>query len=140
MEYKADSRAVVLRLDKGEELLACLKKVCEDEGILLGVIQGLGAVSKVTIGLFDTQEKKYYSNTLEGDFEIVSLTGNISTMKEECYLHCHAAVAGKDGKTYGGHLNEAWVSATAEIVIQRLAGQVDRVYSEEIGLNLIQFE
>ena len=40
---------------------------------------------------------------------------------------------------YGGHLNEAIVSATAEIVVTMLPGKVDRVKSEETGLNVWKF-
>lgn len=43
------------------------------------------------------------------------------------------------GHVFGGHLNEATVSATCEMVIQIIDGKVDRYFDEEIGLNLFRF-
>ena len=140
MEYRKVGNTLVVRLDAGEEILEQLNLLCEKEGICLGTLTGLGAVNRVTIGLFDTAEKKYYSNQLEGDFEIVSLTGNITQMEGKVYLHCHGAVSDITGKTMGGHLNEAWVSATAELFVTVLAGAVDRQFNSQVGLNLLKFE
>ena len=43
------------------------------------------------------------------------------------------------GAVFGGHLNRANVSATCEMVIRVIPGQVDRAFSQEIGLNLFRF-
>ena len=40
----------------------------------------------------------------------------------------------------GGHLNQAVISATAEIILNRISGTVERKFSEEIGLNLFDFQ
>ena len=37
----------------------------------------------------------------------------------------------------GGHLVRANISATGEIFIQKIAGEVGRRFDEEIGLNLL---
>lgn len=42
-------------------------------------------------------------------------------------------------KYFGGHLNKAIVSATCEMVISIIEGNVDRYFDEEIGLNLFKF-
>lgn len=139
MQYKKFQSKYILRLDKGEEIVSSIKKFCKKENILLGTISGIGAVNKVKIGLFDTKEKKYYSNDYEGDFEICPLLGNISTMNKEIYLHIHINVADKNNRSFGGHLSEAYVSATFEAVIERIEGNVNRKLSDEIGLNLIEF-
>ncbi len=140
LQYKRFETVLAVRLDAGEEILSCLAVLCEKEKIRLGTITGLGAVNTITIGLFDTKEKKYYSTKLEGDFEIVSLTGNISQMESKVYLHCHGAFSDITGKTLGGHLNEAWVSATAELFITVINGTVEREFNQQVGLNLFAFE
>ena len=45
----------------------------------------------------------------------------------------------ENGHVFGGHLNEATVSATCEMVIEIIDGKVDRYFDEEIGLNLFRF-
>ncbi len=139
MEYRKFGNKIVVRMDKGEEILEQLKELASKENIKLASIEALGAVNDITVGVFHTLEKKYYSNHFEGDFEIVSLTGTINTMNHEYYSHLHMSVGDKDGKVFGGHLNRAVVSATCEMVITLIDGEVDRAYDEEIGLNLFKF-
>ncbi|MBI9088925.1 MAG: DNA-binding protein [Desulfobacterium sp.] len=139
MEYKAFGKTYVVRIDRGEEILSQVKQVCEAEKITLGKISGLGAVNKAVVGLFETATQEYRSTVMTGDFEITSLTGNITTMEGEVYLHVHANLAGADNSTFGGHLNEAVVSATCELILQAFEGQVNRAFDETIGLNLLDF-
>lgn len=140
MEYQRFQQSIVARIDKGEEILENLKRICITENIQLANINAIGAVGKFTVGLFDTNKKKYFSNTYEGDFEIVSFTGMVTTMEEQYYQHIHMSVANKENKVYGGHLNSAFVSATCEMAIHIIEGKVDRYLNKEIGLNLLKFE
>ncbi|AOY77944.1 PPC domain-containing DNA-binding protein [Clostridium formicaceticum] len=140
MEYKQFGNKYIIRMDKGEEVVQTLKEFCQSHKITLGWVKGIGAVNKVTVGLFETKTKKYHSTELTGDYEITSLLGNISTMKGETYLHLHINLSDDEYKTYGGHLNLAIVSATGEFMVEAVEGNVDRAFSEEIGLNLYKFD
>lgn len=139
MEYRKFGNHYIIRLEKGEEIVAKIKELCEKEDVKLASLSGIGAVNKVTAGLFKTREKKYVSKTFEEDMEIVSLGGNVSCMNGETYLHFHISVANEAGEVRGGHLTEAYISATGELVLTRIEGSVDRQYSDEIGLNLLKF-
>ena len=140
MEYRRFGRHIVVRMDRGEEILEQVKQVALAEKIKLASIRALGAVNSFTVGVFKTKDKKYCSNSFEGDFEIVSLTGTINTMDGEFYCHLHMSAGDCEGKVFGGHLNRAVVSATCEMVISVMDGAVDRAFSDEIGLNLFRFE
>ena len=139
MEYRKFTDALIVRIDKGEEILQQLRRVSEQEGIRLAEVSALGAVNDFTVGVFDTEEKCYYSNRFQGRFEIVSLTGTVSTMDGEFYAHLHMSAGNDKGAVFGGHLNQAFVSATCEMVVRVIDGEVDRKFSEEIGLNLFRF-
>ena len=139
MEYRIFGETIVLRLEKGEEVIESIKNLCEKEDIKAGSISGLGASNHIVVGLFKVDEKKYFSNTFEEDFEITNLTGNISRMNGEVYLHIHGTFASIEGNCIGGHLNKAVISATSEIIITKINGDIGRSFSEEIGLNLIKF-
>jgi len=138
MNYKAFGNTILLRLDPGEEILASLKALCLKENIALGAVSGIGAVNRAVLGLFETAAKQYHANTFEMDMEIVSLAGNISTMDGAPYLHLHMAVSDARGRAFGGHLSEAVVSATAEIMVTRIDGAAGRRFDEGIGLNLLE--
>ena len=139
MEYRRFENTIIARIDKGEEILDKVKEIALKEDIKLASVQTLGAISQFTVGVFKTDEKKYLANEFEGAFEIVSLTGTINTMDGEFYAHLHMSAGDEKGQVFGGHLNRARVSATCEMVITVIPGNVDRKYSEEIGLNLFQF-
>ena len=81
MEYRVYGNDVVLRIQKGEEILTCLKEVCEKEHITLGSVTGLGAVGEVTLGVFNRENFAYEKQTYTGDMEIASCVGNISNME-----------------------------------------------------------
>lgn len=139
MEYKRFGSKYVVRLDKGEEIIASITSLVKSQGIALGRVTGIGSVNKVTMGLFEVDKKEYHKKEFTEDFEILSLSGNISQMDGKAYLHFHISVGDRNFNVYGGHLNEAVVSATSEIIIDVIDGAIDRRYDEDIGLNLIEF-
>ena len=140
MQYKRFGDTIVARIDKGEEILEQMQRIAQRENVLLAEVSALGAVNDITVGVFNTAEKKYYANHFQGTFEIVSLTGTVSTMNGACYAHIHMSAGDEKGAVFGGHLNRAVVSATCEMVIRVIDGQVDRAFDEGVGLNLLRFE
>ena len=138
MFYKKFGDDIVIRLEIGEDVVTSVAKVCDVEKVKLGSVTGLGAVDHVVVGLYKVAEKKYYSNTFDGEMEMSSLVGNVTTKEGNTYLHFHATFAGADGKVIGGHLNEAKVSATAEIFLHIIHGEVDRIVDDHTGLNVIK--
>lgn len=139
MEYRRFDNTVVMRCDPEEEICEQLVYIAEKENIKLAEISGLGAINDFTTGVFDTVSKEYHSNHFSGAFEIVSLTGTLTRKEGKVYLHAHLSAGNEQGNVFGGHLNRAVVSATAEIVIRVVEGEAGRRLSEEIGLNLLTF-
>ncbi|CCO08368.1 PPC domain-containing DNA-binding protein [Desulforamulus hydrothermalis] len=139
MEYKRFGSKLVVRLDKGEEIITSLQTLCRQEGIRLAAVTGIGAVKQAVVGLFATSGKTYHPREFTGDMEIAGLQGNISEMNGQVYLHLHVTLTDSSYQAFGGHLTSATVSATAEIIIDVIDGRLDRAFSEEIGLNLFKF-
>ena len=139
MDYRKFGTTYVMRLDPGEEIVEKVLWLAAVEQIKLATVTGLGAVDNVTLGIFSPDTKQFKANMFRADFEIVSLTGNITTQRGRPYAHLHMAVSDLAGRCYGGHLNRAVVSATAEIVVQTIPGEVDRQPDPTIGLNLMHF-
>lgn len=139
MEYRRFGNSIVARMDKGEEILAQIQEIAQQEHIRLASVTALGATNDFTVGVYKVDEKKYYANEFQGNFEIVSLTGTINTMDGEFYTHIHMSAGNDRGEVFGGHLNRAVVSATCEMVVDVLDGTVDRQYDPVTGLNLFKF-
>lgn len=138
MEYRKFKDTIVARLDPTEEITEQIQIIAEKENIRLASVQALGAVNDLTVGVYHVQEKRYLANHFQGDFEIVSLWGTINTMNEHYYGHFHISVANDQGKVFGGHLNQAYISATCEMIIKIIDGSVDRRQSSN-GLNIYHF-
>ena len=139
MDHRRFGNTIIARLDRGEEILAQIKALAEKEGVRLASVSALGAINDFTVGVFDTAEKKYCSNSFQGAFEIVSLWGTINTMDGAFYTHIHMSAGDEKGTVFGGHLNRAVVSATCEMVITIIDGKVDRYFDQHVGLNLFKF-
>lgn len=140
MDYKRFGNTIIARIDKGEEILEQLEVISHKENIRLASVSALGATNDMTVGVFRTEEKKYYANHFTGDMEIVSLTGTVSTMNGSYYAHLHMSAGDTEGHVFGGHLNRCVISATCEMVIQVIDGEVDREFNKEVGLNTFRFQ
>ena len=139
MEYRNFADTYVIRLNKGEEVICALKEICKKEDIKLAEITGLGASDLVEIGVFNVQTKEYKTKVFEGMFEITSLVGNATRKDGEVYLHIHINFGDEDGIIKAGHLVRSKISATSEIILRKVNGNVERKFSDEIGLNLLNF-
>ena len=139
MDYKRFNNAIVLRVDRGEEILEQLKAVCLKENVKLASVSGIGAINDLTSGVWDVERKEYFSNHFTGVYEVANLVGTITTMNGEYYAHIHISAGDAQGHVVGGHLNRAVVSATSEIVLHLIDGTVEREFDPGVGLNLLKF-
>lgn len=140
MEYRVFPEGWLVRLDRGEEILETLNALCAREDIRLAQVSGIGAAGDVTVGIFRTADKVYVTRRLLGDFEIAHLTGSVTRQEGRPYLHLHATLSNPvSGELAAGHLSRAVVSATAEIFLRRWSGEAGRAFSEDVGLNLLDF-
>ena len=140
MEYRKFPQGYVMRLDPGEEIVEQLTALAERENVRLGCVSALGAANDVTIGIFNTREKQYHSRRYQGDFEISALVGSVTRMEGKPYLHLHITIGNPvTGEVHAGHLTSCTISATLELFLQVWDGQVDRQFSDQVGLNLFRF-
>ena len=139
MDYRRFNDTIVLRVDRGEEIIEKVREVAEREQIRLAQVSALGATDDFTVGVYDVDAKRYDSKTFQGPHEIVSLVGTITEKDGAFYQHLHMSAGNKTCAVVGGHLNRAVVSVTCEMVIRILSGAVDRRPDPETGINLLRF-
>lgn len=71
--------------------------------------------------------------------EISNLTGNISVMHDDVYLHIHITLGREDYSALAGHLLSAVINGVGELIIQKMDGKIDRIHNKSRGLNLFDF-
>lgn len=140
MDYRKFDDTYVIRMDRGEEIVAALTDFCLKEAVDLGSVQALGASDRAVVGLYDVGTREYHKRTFEEPMEITSLVGSISTKGGEPYLHLHINLCREDMSVVGGHLNECRISATCEMIVRKINGRVERKLDQDVtGLNLYEF-
>ena len=133
------SEVLIIKLEKGEDLLETLNSIVERENIEAGFFTGIGALSKVRIGIFI--QGKYEEITIEDELEIVSLLGNISLKDGKPFVHAHITVSKKGGEAFGGHLLPgSIISVTCEIFLVRLKNPIKREFDKELKLYLLDLD
>lgn len=139
MEYARNGNFLIVRLNRGEEILSSVAAVCEKEHVDSASVVGIGAVDFCKVGIYRVETREYRSKELFGEREITSLVGNVSVKDGGRCYHFHIAVGGSDLTVSGGHLIEARISATAELYVTVFPITATRVTDETIGLNILQF-
>jgi predicted DNA-binding protein with PD1-like motif len=137
MEYKRIEDKIVFRLEMGEKLMDSVQKIAASENVKLASISGIGACSKIEMGYIDLSIKDYVFKIFEGNMEILQATGNITLKDGEPFPHIHISVANEECKAFGGHLNEATISATFEGVMTIMDHEINREFNEDLGLALM---
>jgi uncharacterized protein len=133
------SRSYALVLDSGDEAMDCLQRFARQERLAAAHFTGIGAFSDVVLGFFDLARKDYRRNTVGEQVEVVSLVGDVTMGAKpgEITVHAHVVVGRSDGSALGGHLLEAHVRPTLEIVLTETPAHLHRRQDEASGLALI---
>ena len=139
MEFRRFENAYVIRMDRGEEVMATLTALCEQESIRLASVEAIGAVDRAVVGLYDVDEKVYHKKEFTEPMELTSLLGTVTEKDGKPYLHLHATFCDANMQAHGGHVNALYISATCEMILRLLPGQVGRRPNEATGLNLFSF-
>ena len=140
MDYRRFGDTYVVRIDRGEEILSSLTALCEKEDIRLAQVDALGAVDHAVVSVYDVPTKTFYKKEFNEPMEISNLCGTVTRKEGQVYIHLHATVCDKNLTAHGGHANELRVSATCEMVVRVIPGEVGRRLDEKIGLNMFQFD
>lgn len=121
-------KTFALRLHPGEDPKRALDAFARDHNLEAAcVLTCVGSLRKAVLRYADQEE----AVTLDGRFEIVSLTGVLSRHGG----HYHISISDGQGRTYGAHLMDgSEVYTTAEIVLAGLDGlRFLRTFDPETG-------
>ena len=91
----------------------------------------------MTLGYFDWPSRKYEKIPVNEQVEVLSLIGDIAVKDGQSAVHAHIVVGRSDGSKRGGHLLEAHVRPTLEVVIDESPAHLKKQLDPESGLALI---
>lgn len=136
----ASEKTYALILETGEEVVAQLQQFAKENNLAASRFTAIGAFSSVTLGYFDWDKKDYEKIVVNEQVEVLSLIGDVALQDGESRMHVHVVVGKRDGSAYGGHLLQACVRPTLEIILTESPGYLRRSFDPESRLALIKIE
>jgi predicted DNA-binding protein with PD1-like motif len=127
----------VLVFDKGDEVMENLRAFAGGLELTAAHFTAIGAFSDVVLGFLDPETKDYERIVLDEQVEALSLVGDVSLADDGPLIHAHVVVGKRDGSAHGGHLLEAHVWPTLEVVLTESPAHLRRQVDSETGLPLI---
>lgn len=125
----------IVSLERGDMLRACIEGLASQQGIGCAELTAIGAVADPELGFYDLAAKRYDRRVFEGDWELVSLMGNITLKDDKPFLHAHVAIGGRDFTVRGGHLFDCRVAAVVEMFLTPMVPALRRLPCDDIGLH-----
>lgn len=131
-------RTFAVIMNTGDEVLSAIKHFAQREKIAAAQITAIGALSDVVLRYFDWEKKDYQSIPVREQVEVASLNGDIALAPDgKPAVHIHLVVGKRDGSAMAGHLGEAHVRPTLEVVLEEQPSYLQKVHDAESGLALI---
>ncbi|MFP5277127.1 MAG: PPC domain-containing DNA-binding protein [Acidobacteriota bacterium] len=139
-KHLADNPATyAIIFETGDELASGLNRFAAEHHLAGSSFQAIGAFSQVKLAWFDWETKKYRPSVeLREQVELVSLIGDIALKDGKPQVHAHVVVARSDGSAHGGHLLEAHVRPTCEVILTENPRHLQKQIDPESGLPLIR--
>jgi uncharacterized protein len=132
------NRTFAVVFDPGEEVVSGLLRFAKEQQLAGAHLTAIGAFERVTLGFFELEKKDYKKIPVNEQVEVLSLAGNIAhDERGEPKIHAHVVVGKSDGTTHGGHLLEAFVRPTLEVVVVEASKALCRKMRADLGVALL---
>jgi predicted DNA-binding protein with PD1-like motif len=138
--HDGEEKTFALVFETGEEVTAGLLRFAREHQLAGAHLTAIGAFERVILGFFEVANRNYKKIPIEEQVELVSLVGNIALDGEGApKLHAHAVVGKPDGTAHGGHLLEAHVRPTLEVIVTESSRHLRRKMRPELGVALLDW-
>ena len=134
----AAPKTFVVVFDAGDEVVEGLTELARAHRLAASRFTAIGAFSDVTVGYFLRERKEYTRLAIREQVEVLALTGDITLDEHgEPKVHAHIVVGKADGTAHGGHLLDAHVWPTLEVIVEEAPSHLRRRFDARTGLALI---
>jgi hypothetical protein len=124
-------------LGTGDEVIGELGKFVREQEVEAASLTAIGAFSRAVLGYFQWETKEYKKIPVDQQVEVLSLLGDVAVGDQGPTLHLHAVLGKADGSVVGGHLIEAYVRPTLEVILIQPPSYLRKRKDPETGLALI---
>jgi predicted DNA-binding protein with PD1-like motif len=136
--FEDGGRTLVLILDQGEEASAAVTAFADAKAITAASVAAIGAFESAKVGWFDPAAKRYIPISVDEQYEVLSLLGDIAQGDDgKASLHLHAVLGLRDGSVRGGHLLGGNVRPVLEVTMVEAASKLRRKKRADLGIALI---
>lgn len=133
-------RTFVLVFATDDAVKGLLDRFVVEHRIAAARFTAIGALSAATLGYFDWDAKQYTEIPVSEQVEVLSLIGDVALKDGEPTVHAHLVVGRSDGTTRGGHLMEAHVRPTLELILVESPRHLHKTVDPESGLAVINLD
>jgi predicted DNA-binding protein with PD1-like motif len=124
--------------ETGDEFASGMQRFAEENRLSASSFTAIGAFRELVLGYFDWEKKDYRKIPIREQVEVLSLIGDIALDKGKPKVHAHVVVGKSDGTAHGGHILEAHVRPTLEVILTETPKHLEKQYDAESGLALIK--
>jgi uncharacterized protein len=122
---------------EGDEAFSGLLEFAEQYQVTSAHFTAIGALSGASLGWFDPKRKMYKKIPVNGQHEVIGMSGDIALYQGKPVVHTHMVVGSPDGTTLGGHVLAAYVSPTLEVMVTVDPITMQKRFDPETDLTLI---
>ncbi|WP_341888428.1 PPC domain-containing DNA-binding protein [Variovorax sp. YR752] len=133
-------RTIALVFDTGDEVVPLLEEFAKAQGLSASRFSAIGALRGAVLGYFDWERKEYERIPVGEQVEVLSLNGDIALDGDLPTVHAHVVLGRRDGSTVGGHLLQATVQPTLEVLLVESPDYLRKTCDRESGLALIDID
>jgi predicted DNA-binding protein with PD1-like motif len=137
---EAPERTIALILDRGDEVMSTLQRFAKEHSLTASRVSAIGAFESATLGYFNWDSKEYERLPIDEQVEVLSLVGDIALDGDEPKVHAHVVLGLRNGQAMGGHLLEARVRPTLELMLVESPAHLRRVCDPVSGIPLIRID
>jgi uncharacterized protein len=131
-------RTIALIFDKGDEVVATLQRFASENKLTASRFSAIGALEGAVLGYFDWERKDYDRIEVTEQVEVLSLNGDVALDADgQPKVHAHTVLGRRDGSTVGGHVLEARVRPTLEVLLVESPSHLRKRCDPDSGLALI---
>ena len=125
---------------KGDEVLSGLTEFAQKYKVTSAHFTAIGDATSAKVGWYERSKKMFKVIPINEPAEITSLVGDIAMNEGKPVVHAHINLADKNGIVHGGHLLQAFIFPTLEVMMTVEPTTMYKKLYPEAGASIIDAE